>query len=158
MCWQRSNYITNYRGHRYAGLFCEPLSAAYSSDEVLLLHEDSFDMLEKMLPETADMVFADPYYFLITCLSGKMVSVNKGEWDSSLPFEEKHSFYKTWIRFCKRIHKPNGSIWISGTFHNIYSIGVALEQEGFKIINNITWQKNNPPPNLACQCFAHSDI
>ena len=140
--------------------FCEPLSAAYSSDEVLLLHGDSFDMLEKMLSETVDMVFADPPYFLsgngITCRGGKMVSVNKGEWDSSLPFEEKHSFNRTWIRLCKRILKPSGSIWISGTLHNIYSIGVALEQEGFKIINNITWQKTNPPPNLACRCFTHS--
>ena len=51
---------------------------------------------------------------------------------------------------------PNGTIWISGTLHNIYSIGMALEQEGFKIINNITWQKTNPPPNLACRCFTHS--
>ena len=57
---------------------------------------------------------------------------------------------------CRRVLKPNGTIWISGTLHNIYSVGLALEQEGFKIINNITWQKSNPPPNLACRCFTHS--
>ena len=57
---------------------------------------------------------------------------------------------------CRQILKPNGSIWISGTYHNIYSIGMALEQEAFKIINNITWQKTNPPPNLSCRCFTHS--
>jgi len=140
--------------------FFEQPSAAYSSDEVLLLQGDSFAILEKMIPETVDMVFADPPYFLsdngITCRGGKMVSVNKGEWDNSIPFEEKHCFNRTWIRLCKRILKLNGSIWISGTFHNIYSIGVALEQEGFTIINNITWQKTNPPPNLACRCFTHS--
>lgn len=106
------------------------------------------------------MIFADPPYFLsndgITCKSGKMVSVNKGSWDEISNVNEKHKFNRKWIRLCKRVLKPNGSIWISGTLHNIYSIGMALEQEGFKIINNITWQKTNPPPNLACRCFTHS--
>jgi site-specific DNA-methyltransferase (adenine-specific) len=90
-----------------------------------------------------------------------MVSVNKGSWDkidlkNGNTIENKHKFNRKWIRACERVLKPNGSIWISGTFHNIYSIGMALEQEGFKIINNITWQKTNPPPNLACKCFTHS--
>ena len=85
-----------------------------------------------------------------------MVSVNKGQWDKISSFKEKHTFNRKWIHRCHRILKPNGSIWISGTLHNIYSIGMALEQEGFKIINNITWQKTNPPPNLACRCFTHS--
>lgn len=110
------------------------------------------------------MIFADPPYFLsnggVTCSGGKMVSVNKGEWDkignSSVNIIEKHRFNRKWIRLCKKALKPDGSIWISGTLHNIYSIGMALEQEGFKIINNITWQKTNPPPNLACRCFTHS--
>lgn len=89
-----------------------------------------------------------------------MVSVNKGSWDklseSGTSVEEKHKFNRKWIKLCKKVLKPNGTIWISGTLHNIYSIGMALEQEGFKIINNITWQKTNPPPNLACRCFTHS--
>lgn len=106
------------------------------------------------------MVFADPPYFLsnngISCSGGKMVSVNKGEWDKISTLEEKHEFNRQWIRLCKRVLKSDGTIWISGTLHNIYSIGMALEQEGFKIINNITWQKTNPPPNLACKCFTHS--
>lgn len=106
------------------------------------------------------MIFADPPYFLsndgITCKSGKMVSVNKGNWDRIDSVEDKHEFNRQWIRLCKEILTLNGTIWISGTLHNIYSIGLALEQEGFKIINNITWQKNNPPPNLACRCFTHS--
>ncbi|MBS4913228.1 MAG: site-specific DNA-methyltransferase [Veillonella sp.] len=110
------------------------------------------------------MIFADPPYFLsndgITCQGGKMVSVNKGLWDkidgNITSIADKHKFNRRWIRQCKRILKPNGSIWISGTLHNIYSIGMALEQEGYKIINNITWQKTNPPPNLACRCFTHS--
>ena len=107
-----------------------------------------------------NMIFADPPYFLsnegITCQGGKMVSVNKGEWDVGSSFDEKHKFNREWIRLCREILTPNGTIWISGTLHNIYSVGAALEQEGFKIINNITWQKTNPPPNLACRCFTHS--
>ena len=99
-------------------------------------------------------------YFLsndgVTCKSGKMVSVNKGNWDRIDLVEDKHEFNRKWIRLCKEVLTLNGTIWISGTLHNIYSIGLALEQEGFKIINNITWQKNNPPPNLACRCFTHS--
>lgn len=85
-----------------------------------------------------------------------MVSVNKGEWDRSLDVESKHLFNRKWINECYRILKDDGTIWISGTLHNIYSIGMALEEEGFKIINNITWQKTNPPPNLACKTFTHS--
>ena len=85
-----------------------------------------------------------------------MVSVNKGFWDKYLSVKEKHEFNKKWIKECYRVLKDNGTIWISGTLHNIYSIGMALEEEGFKIINNITWQKTNPPPNLACKTFTHS--
>lgn len=85
-----------------------------------------------------------------------MVSVNKGDWDQGMDCNSKHAFNRKWLRLCKKVLKPDGSIWISGTLHNIYSIGLALEQEGYKIINNITWQKTNPPPNLACRCFTHS--
>lgn len=85
-----------------------------------------------------------------------MVSVNKGSWDTALSVKDKHQFNKKWINECYRILKDNGTIWISGTLHNIYSIGMALEEEGFKILNNITWQKTNPPPNLACKTFTHS--
>ena len=85
-----------------------------------------------------------------------MVSVNKGKWDESDSLKYKHTFNKKWIKECYRILKDDGTIWISGTLHNIYSIGMALEETGFKIINNITWQKTNPPPNLACKTFTHS--
>lgn len=137
---------------------------SYTDDSQIILG-DSFKILTKMKSESIDMIFADPPYFLsndgITCKGGKMVSVNKGTWDklkssAGKNIDEKHRFNRKWIKLCKRVLKSNGSIWISGTLHNIYSIGMALEQEGFKIINNITWQKTNPPPNLACRCFTHS--
>ena len=146
-------------------LFEKKVPFYYETEEAQLILGDSLKILAKMKPESVDMIFADPPYFLsndgITCQGGQMVSVNKGSWDKigsskETNVEDKHKFNRKWIKLCKRVLKPNGSIWISGTLHNIYSIGMALEQEGFKIINNITWQKTNPPPNLACRCFTHS--
>lgn len=132
----------------------------YQSDNFVLYHGDSFKILQKLNPKSVDIIFADPPYFLsgdgITCSAGKMVSVKKGSWDEKRTIKEKHNFNKKWIRLCKGILKDNGTIWVSGTMHNIYSIGMALEEEGFKIINNITWKKLNPPPNISCRCFVHS--
>jgi len=136
------------------------VSPFYRTESEMLILGDTFSILKKIKPESIDMIFADPPYFLsnggITCHSGRMVSVDKANWDKVSSIEEKYKFNQLWIRLCKKALAPNGSIWISGTLHNIYSIGFALEQEGFKIINNITWQKTNPPPNLACRCFTHS--
>ncbi len=137
------------------------LGEPYYSDEAGdVFLGDSFDLLPLFPEGSFDMVFADPPYFLsnggISCSGGRQVSVNKGAWDEGFTLDEKHEFNRRWIRLCKRVMKDTGTIWISGTLHNIYSIGMALEQEGFKIINNITWQKTNPPPNLACRCFTHS--
>ena len=132
----------------------------FESDNFKLIYNDIFKAIKKFEDKSIDMIFADPPYFLsgngITCSGGKMVSVNKGDWDRTLTQEDKHIFNKKWIRECYRILKDTGTIWISGTLHNIYSIGMALEEEGFKILNNITWQKTNPPPNLACKTFTHS--
>lgn len=136
------------------------ISPYYQTDTEILILGDTFAMLKKIRPGSVNMIFADPPYFLsndgITCHSGEMVSVNKGDWDHGFTTEEKYAFNRKWIHKCKDLLAPNGSIWISGTYHNIYSIGWALEKEGFKIINNITWEKTNPPPNLACRCFTHS--
>ena len=121
---------------------------------------DCLNTLKKIEGKSVDMIFADPPYFLsnggVSCHSGRQVSVNKAPWDIGLSPEEKLSYNRKWIRACRTVLKDNGTIWISGTMHNIYSIGVALELEGFSIINNITWQKANPAPNLACRCFTHS--
>jgi len=132
----------------------------YNDSGFKLILGDSFKELKSIDEKSIDMVFADPPYFLsgdgITCSGGKMVCVNKGDWDKKISVKEKHEFNKKWIKECKRILKDNGTIWISGTLHNIYSIGEALEEEGFKIINNITWRKLNPPPNISCRAFTHS--
>lgn len=134
--------------------------AYYQEENIRLLLGDSFKLLSKIKTGSIDCIFADPPYFLsndgISVSGGKQVSVNKAEWDKTLSVKDKHKFNKKWIRLCKRVLKDSGTIWISGTMHNIYSVGLALEESGFKIINNITWQKTNPPPNLACRCFTHS--
>ncbi len=134
----------------------------FETEELQLFLGDAFLLLKKMKPESVDMIFADPPYFLsndgFTCQGGKAASVNKGGWDKLAEYSvaEKHAFNRKWIRLCRRVLKPNGTIWISGTMHNIYSVGMALEQEGYKILNNITWQKTNPPPNISCRYFTHS--
>ena len=132
----------------------------YEDKDFKLIQGDSLKILKSLKPSSIDMIFADPPYFLssdgISCSGGKMVSVNKGEWDKSVYIEEKHKFNRKWIKLCYQILKDDGTIWVSGTMHNIYSVGMALEQEGFKIINNITWKKLNPPPNISCRAFVHS--
>lgn len=132
----------------------------YEDDDAILVCGNALDLLQSMPDESIDMIFADPPYFLsnggISCQSGRQVIVDKGDWDKVSSLEDKHEFNRTWIRECKRLLKPKGTVWISGTLHNIYSIGMALEQEGYKILNNITWEKRNPPPNLSCRCFTHS--
>ncbi len=132
----------------------------FEEEGFILYHDDSFKRLPKLEEKSVDMIFADPPYFLssggISCSSGKQVSVNKGEWDKALEINEKLKYHRKWIRECRRVLKDNGTIWISATLHSVYAIGVALEMEGFSIINNIIWQKTNPSPNLACRCFAHS--
>lgn len=132
----------------------------YKDENARLYLADTFEILPKMKTEYVDVIFADPPYFLsndgMTFNSGRVVSVNKGDWDKISSFADKHEFNRLWIRLAKNVLKPNGTIWISGTFHNIFSVGMALEQEGFKILNNITWQKTNPPPNFSCRYFTHS--
>jgi site-specific DNA-methyltransferase (adenine-specific) len=85
-----------------------------------------------------------------------MVKVDKGDWDKSRGAEVNHEFNLEWLKRCQRVLKPNGTIWVSGTHHVIFSIGYALQQLGFKILNDIAWEKPNPPPNLSCRYFTHS--
>ena len=107
-----------------------------------------------------DAIFADPPYFLsnggITCHAGRMVKVHKGDWDKSRGPELNHEFNREWLARCQKVLKPNGTIWVSGTHHVIFSIGYALQQLGYKILNDIAWEKPNPPPNLSCRYFTHS--
>ena len=128
--------------------------------DFVLYQGDCLALMDQMPEQSVDMVFADPPYFLsnggITCQAGKMVSVNKGKWDHSKGFAGNYQFTKEWIARCQRLLRPNGTIWISGTSHIIHIVGCCLDELGFKILNDITWAKTNPPPNLSCRYFTHA--
>ncbi|MFW9827170.1 MAG: DNA-methyltransferase [Candidatus Thorarchaeota archaeon] len=125
-----------------------------------LYHGNALEILNQFENNKFDLIFADPPYFLsndgITCSSGKMVSVNKGDWDKSKGFDKDIEFIDSWLNACKRVLKRNGSLWISGTLHIIYKIGYLLEKNGYNIINDIVMYKPNAPPNLSCKYFTHS--
>lgn len=131
----------------------------YSTPNASLYQGDSLELLKDFESETFDLVFADPPYFLsnngVTCHNGKMVSVNKGAWDRSAGIDEDHEFHLQWLEQCQRILKPNGTLWVSGTHHVIFSVGFAMQKLGYKVLNQITWFKVNPPPNLSCRYFTH---
>ena len=124
-----------------------------------LLHGDTMELLPKF-QHKFDMVFADPPYFLsnngLSIQSGKIVSVNKGTWDKSEGFEHINNFNREWLSLVRDKMKDDATIWISGTMHNIFSVGQILTELGFKILNVITWEKTNPPPNFSCRYFTYS--
>lgn len=124
-----------------------------------LLHGNCFELLPQF-EFKFDMIFADPPYFLsndgISVQSGKIVSVNKGEWDKGGTPEKVNEFNRKWLGLCRDKLKDNGTIWISGTYHNIFSVANALTELGYKILNVITWAKTNPPPNISCRYFTYS--
>jgi len=124
-----------------------------------LFHENTMEFLPHINSQF-DMIFADPPYFLsnggLTIQSGKIVSVNKGIWDQSHDFDYINNFNRQWLSLIRDVMKENATIWISGTMHNIFSIGQILTELKFKILNIITWEKANPPPNFSCRYFTHS--
>ena len=129
------------------------------SDDFNLFKGDCFEILPKF-NGVFDLIFADPPYFLsndgLSIQSGKIVSVNKGDWDKSYGIDEIDKFNLEWLALAKNALSNNGSVMISGTYHNIFSIGRALQKLDYKILNIITWQKNNPPPNFSCRYLTHS--
>lgn len=125
----------------------------------VLYHGDSREVVPQ-LPHSFNMVFADPPYFLsnggFSVQAGKRVSVNKGDWDRSRGLANDTNFNYEWIKACREKMAADATIWVCGTFHNIFSVATALTELGFRILNAVTWQKSNPPPNLSCRFFTHS--
>lgn len=132
----------------------------HQSEDMRLYCGDAIEVMDSLGVESADLIFADPPYFLsnggVTCSSGKMVSVDKGEWDKSRGHQEDYEWHLEWLRSAQRLLTPNGTIWVSGTSHNIYQIGYALQVLGYKVLNDIAWTKPNAAPNLSCRYFTHS--
>lgn len=127
--------------------------------DFLLAQGDTFKLL-KEFDFKFDAIFADPPYFLsnggISLQSGKVVCVDKGIWDKGKTPEELNEFNMEWLSLCRDKLKDNGTIWISGTYHNIFSVANCLTQLGYKILNVVTWQKTNPPVNISCRFFTYS--
>ncbi len=132
----------------------------FKDNNFTLYHGDSIEIMEKFPENSIDMIFADPPYFLsngwFTVHAGRMVKVDKWEWDKSSWIEDDFGFHIRWLEEAKRILKPDGTIWISGTYHSIYQCWYALQILGFHILNDISWFKPNASPNLSCRFFTAS--
>jgi len=137
-----------------------PGDVFFEHERAVLIHGDCLDVLAALPAGSIPMIFADPPYGLsndgTTCHSGRRVSVNKGEWDRSRGVVEDHRFHRAWLAACQRVLSPHGTIWVSGTYHAIYSIGFAMQELGYKLLNDVVWFKPNAPPNLSCRYFTHS--
>ncbi len=132
----------------------------YSHTGTRLYLGDCLAILPTLPAESIDMIFADPPYMLsnggFSCKAGHMVSVDKGDWDKSQGIANDFMFHENWITHCRRVLKPNGTIWISGTYHSIYACGYALQKNQFHILNDIAWFKPNASPNLSRRFFTAS--
>jgi site-specific DNA-methyltransferase (adenine-specific) len=132
----------------------------FQSENAVIFNADCLELLNSFPEDSVDMIFADPPYMLsnngFTCQNGKMANVNKGKWDKSGGFEEDTKFHDKWISACRRILKPEGTIWISGTYHSIYQCGYLLQKHKFHFLNDIAWFKPNASPNLSCRFFTAS--
>jgi len=124
-----------------------------------LLHGDVLDLLPQFYRKF-DMVFADPPYFLsnggLSVQNGRIVNVNKGDWDKSFGSDYINDFNRKWLSLVRNKMKEDATIWITGTMHNIFSVGQILAELNFKILNIVTWEKINPPPNFSCRYFTYS--
>ena len=138
------------------------MSLFYRSDSGdFILHEgDCRSVMRNGNLGRFDMVFADPPYFLsnggFSVQSGKRTSVYKGDWDKSNGVQCDSDFTFEWLRACREVMTDEATIWVCGTFHNIFTVANVLTELEFRILNSIVWQKTNPPPNLSCRMFTHS--
>ncbi|MBO4543845.1 MAG: site-specific DNA-methyltransferase [Bacteroidales bacterium] len=125
-----------------------------------LFKGDCMQRLCEIEDNSIDAIFADPPYFLsnggISVQSGKQVCVDKGDWDKGGTPEHIYEFNRQWLSLCRSKLKDDGTIWISGTHHNIHVVMRCLQELGYKVLNTITWQKSDPPPNLSCKYFNFS--
>ncbi|KKT40939.1 MAG: methylase N-4/N-6 domain protein [Candidatus Giovannonibacteria bacterium GW2011_GWA2_44_13b] len=132
----------------------------FKGDNVVLYNGDALEVLAQLPENSIDMIFADPPYNLsnggMSVHAGRRVSVNKGDWDKSRGFKDDYDFHFKWLEACKRVLKPEGTLWVSGTYHSIYQCGHAIQALDYRILNDISWFKPNASPNLSCRFFTAS--
>lgn len=132
----------------------------WAMEDCYLYHADCLEVMTEIPDQSIDCIWTDPPYNIsndgMTCVGGKMVKVNKGEWDRSKGLLDDHTFNQAWLAACYRILKLNGTIWVCGNYQSYPSMAFAAQGAGFRILNEIIVQKSNPPPNLGCRCFTHS--
>jgi site-specific DNA-methyltransferase (adenine-specific) len=133
---------------------------AFGEPGTIVYLADCVDLMKIMPPASVDMIFADPPYRLstggVTVKNGRLAPVDKGAWDRSMGFAGDHRFNVGWLQEARRILKSDGTIWVTGTHHIIFSLGFALQSLNFRLINQITWHKPDPPPNALHTAFTHA--
>lgn len=133
-----------------------------SSDDSAVLHTgDALAEMCKVPDGSIDLVWADPPFFLskpggTTCKSGRRVTSTKGAWDTPKDPSSLLEWHLRWMAEARRIMSPGATIFVCGSFHSIFATGHSLALLGFRILNNITWIKKSPNPNLGCRCFVHA--
>ncbi len=126
-----------------------------------IINGDSLEELKKIPSETFDLIFADPPYNLqlkneLSRPDRSKVNAVNDKWDKFESFKSYDEFTIDWLTECKRILKKNGSIWIIGSYHNIFRVGYIVQDLGFWILNDVIWNKNNPMPNFRGTRFTNA--
>jgi len=128
-----------------------------SDDSAFKLYQGDTKEVLNELGKYYDVIFADPPYFLSrgysSKINGEWKSFEKGEWDRATSLGNINQFNRDWLSSCRKVLKDDGTIWVSGTYHNIFSIATCLVELGFKVLNIIVWQKSDAKPTLSRNYF-----
>ena len=126
-----------------------------------IIQEDCVKAMAALPAGSIDMIFADPPYNLqlggeLFRPEGGRVDAVDDDWDKFATFADYDSFTRAWLKEARRILKPNGTLWVIGSYHNIFRVGAALQDEGYWILNDIIWRKSNPMPNFRGTRFTNA--
>ncbi len=126
-----------------------------------ILKGDCVSELEKLPDASVDLVFADPPYNLQ--LAGRLTRPDQSEvdavdndWDKFADFAAYDAFTRAWLLACRRVLKPNGALWVIGSYHNIFRVGAILQDLGYWVLNDVVWRKSNPMPNFRGRRFTNA--
>ena len=126
-----------------------------------IIHGNSLDILKKIPENSVDLIFADPPYNLQlskTLLRPDQTKVDgvKENWDNFDSFEHYDDFTLSWLKSCRKILKSNGSMWVIGSYHNIFRLGYHMQNLNYWLLNDVIWRKNNPMPNFRGTRFTNA--